>query len=257
MDRRLISLIFNIKHFPMNLCFRHFSLSVLIVLMPLRVLSQDISNFSYKLVGEKIEISYNLSGQSSDRYKVELFNSLDNYTAAMKFVSGDVGDEIIPGKNKKIVWEAKKELGEFKGGLALRLKTEFIPFINFNIPQGDKFIMGKENIITWQGSATSDLKLELYRNQKKIADIGKVKDGNQYNWNPPKKSFEKGSSYSIKGTANGRTAISKQFTLKNKLPIYVLVIPVVVVGGVVAILSGGSDSKTTEDNTIPEPLGPD
>lgn len=238
-------------------CLRHFSLSVLIVAMPLTVLSQDISNFSYKLAGEKIEISYHLSGQPSDRYKVELFNSLDNYTNAMKFVSGDVGDVITPGKDKKIVWEAKKELGDFRGGLALKLKTEFIPFIVFNIQEGDKFIMGKENIISWQGEV-ANLTLELYQNNNKISDIGKVNSEGQYNWSLPKKSFEKGSNYSIKGTANGRIATSKPVTLKNKLPVYVYIIPVVVVVGVVGILSGGSNGgENPGDNTIPEPIGPD
>lgn len=239
----------------MYLCLRHFSLSVLIVTMPFMALAQDITNFSYKLVKNNIEISYQLSGQSSDRYKVELFNSLDNYGIAMKLVSGDVGNEIIPGKNKRIVWEAKKELREFKGGLALRLKTEFVPFITFTIPSNEKFIIGKENIISWEGDM-SNIKLELFINNKKIGDIGTAIKGKQYSWKIPKKSIEKGKTYTIKGTVNGRSATSKSFTLKNKLPVYVWVIPIVVVGGVVAILSGGSDKSTPENNTIPAPIGP-
>lgn len=242
----------------MNLCFRHFSLSVLIVGMPFAALAQDITNFSYKLVGEKIEISYHLSGQSSDCYKVQLFNSLDNYTKHMKLVSGDVGEEIIPGKNKKIVWEAKKELGEFKGGLALKLKTEFIPFITFSIPSGEKFIMGKENSITWQGDVYP-LTLDLYQNNKKIDEIATIASGEQYSWSIPKKSFEKGSSYTIKGTAKGRSATSKPFTLKNKIPIYIWAIPIVIGASVFAILSGGSDGggENPTNSTIPEPIGPD
>lgn len=242
----------------MKLCFRHFSLSVLIVAMPIVALPQDITNFSYKLVGEKIEILYHLSGQSSDRYKVELFNSLDNYKKPMELVMGDIKGEIIPGKNKKIVWEAKNELGEFKGGLALRLKTEFVPFIMFTIPAGEKYIMGKEYTITWQGDA-SNLMLDIYLNNKNIGEIGTVSKGQEYSWKIPKKSFKKGKTYTIKGTAKGRTATSSPFTIKKKTSVVVWLIPIAVAGGVFAILSGGSDGggENPTNSTIPEPLGPD
>lgn len=238
--------------------FRQIILLWLIVPLTVSVSAQTIENFSYKLVGEKIEISFDLLGKDSDRYKIELFNSLDDYTKPVKHVSGDIGNEITPGKNLVILWEAKNELGEFEGSISLKLKTEFVPFITFKIVEGEKYIMGKENNISWEGNLT-DLKLELYKDDKHIGNIATTTKGKQFTWDPPKKSFTKGTDYSIKATANGRTSISNQFTLKNTIPIYLLAIPIVVIGGVVAILSTGNSAKEepTGNSTIPEPLGPD
>ena len=198
-------------------------------LAPFLLLAQDINDFKYQLIEGKIEVSYTLSGKSTDRYDVKLFSSLDNYIAPLELVSGDIGADITPGKDKKISWDAKTELGEFKGNLSLRLKTRLIPFINFNIAQGSKIKMGKSNAISWQGEA-QNLKLELYHDSKKIGDIGVVKTGSIYNWQIPKKSYAKGKNYKIRGTANGRESYSNDFELSNKLSVYIYMIPVAVIG---------------------------
>jgi len=233
---------------------RIFLIAVLFFFAPLVSRAQDISNFSYKIVGNKIEVTYTLGGKASDRYKVALYNSLDKYASLVKLATGDVGDDITPGNAKKITWDAKEELGEFKGGLALKLKTFFIPFITFSLGEGEKLTMGKTNTVEWSGQS-KNLKLQLYRGNRKMADLGNVSSAGQFDWNLPKKAFEKGSNYKIKGSASGREAFSNSFTLKNKLPIYIWIIPVAVVGGVVAIIAGGGGT-TTEDSSIPPPIGP-
>jgi len=236
----------------MSSILRKLVFAVFFILAPLKIVAQEISSFSYKQSGDKIEVTYSLSGQPNDRYEVLLYGSHDNFHSPLKLVTGDVGEDIIPGKNKFIVWEAKKELDKFKGNFSLKLKSRFIPLVTFTIAKGEKFKMGKTQTIAWEGNA-ENIKLELYKNEIKISDIGLASSGNSYNWQLPKKGLVKGGNYRIKGSGNGHSELSEAFEIKKKMPVYIWAIPVVIVGGVIAILYG---KKNPENNTIPPPIGP-
>ena len=229
--------------------------ALIFLLAPFFLLAQEISDFTYRLVEGNIEISYTLDGQSSDRFVVKLYSSLDGFNEPLKLVSGDIGADISPGTGKKVIWDGKAELGEFKGSLSLRLKTRLIPFISFTLEEGRKIKMGKTNVIGWRGEA-QNLKLELYSGDKKVGDIGQAKTGSTYNWQIPKKSYDKGENYRIRGTANGRETYSSVFKLSNKLPVYIYIIPVAVIGGVVAIIASSGTGSEEGNNDIPEPVGP-
>jgi len=229
--------------------------ALVFILAPFFLLAQEVSDFTYQLVEGKIEINYTLSGQSSDRYEVSLYNSLDNFAVPLTLVSGDIGMDIIPGKNKNITWDAKSELGEFKGNLSLKLKTRFIPFITFDITKGAKFKRGKSQDISWKSSKANKLKLELYQGNNKVSDLTRSSSANNYNWAIPKK-MALGENYKVKATANGRYAYSEAFSIKRKVPIILWVIPAVaVIGGTVAVIAG-SGSGGGENNDIPPPIGP-
>jgi hypothetical protein len=225
------------------------------IVMPFLLLAQNIANFSYKLVNNKIVVSYTLGGSSSERYSVLLYNSIDNFKTPLELVTGDVGADITPGKEKTIIWDAKKELGEFKGGISLKLKTQLIPFVTFSIAKGQKFKMDKAYLISWESNATN-LKLELFQNNKKVSDIGLGSSGKSYNWEIPKKSLAKGANYKIRGSANDREAFSESFEVKKKMPVYIWAIPVVIVGVAILINGMNKDKNAPESNTIPAPPGP-
>lgn len=225
-------------------------------LAPILLVAQEISDFSYKLIGDKIEITYSLSGEPSDRYEVNLFNSLDDFNSPLSLVQGDVGMDVVPGDHKTILWDAKTELGEFEGDLSLKLKAKFIPFLVFTIENGAKIKRAKEQIISWNGSSDAkNIKLELYLGNVKISNLGKSETGAQFNWAIPK-DLELGNNYSIKALGGGRVSSSEPFTITRKIPLFLWAVPVLVIGGAVAIIVSSSGKTTEENKNIPDPVEP-
>lgn len=68
-----------------------------------------------EISGENLVINYNLNGKQSEEYEVGLklkrFNS--DFELEPTLVTGDIGDEVLPGNGKKIVWQSSKE---YSGG---------------------------------------------------------------------------------------------------------------------------------------------
>ncbi|MEN8250057.1 MAG: Ser-Thr-rich GPI-anchored membrane family protein [Bacteroidota bacterium] len=228
------------------------ALTLFFVWLPLFLVAQKISDFKYKLVGEKIEIVYSLGGKSSDRYEVSLYSDLDDYATPLALVTGDVGYDIVPGRNKKITWNVKEELGEYKGAFSLKLKTKFIPFVVFDIPKDSKFKRGTIKVIHWEASKPDTLKLELYLGARRISNLTVLSPSiNNYTWEIPK-DLELIHGYKIKATGIERIAYSESFTIKRKVPLAAWVVPAaVVVGSAVAVLivTGG-------DGRQPIPMPP-
>ncbi len=169
-------------------------------------------------------------------------------------VTGEIGKDIIPGKNKKVVWEAKEELGEFKGGLSLKLRARVIPFLNFHIEKGARFKRDKNQFLSWDGSGDEEyIKLELYQNNAKIGDLGTVSNGNKFEWGIPK-DLKPGRNYRIRGSGSQRFAESETFSIKRRVPLLIWLAPAVVIGGVVAVLV--SSSGDNGNDNIPDPVGP-
>ena len=79
-----------------------------------------------------VNIYYDLEdGQEDRKYVLYLYASIDNFIQPLSNVEGEVGVDLNLGRDKKLVWHAKQELGEdFKGNVALELKgNTYIPFI--------------------------------------------------------------------------------------------------------------------------------
>ena len=89
---------------------------------------QSISNLGFEAIGKTIQISYDLSGEKDDLYAVTVYVSQDEgkWEGPLRFVSGDVGENVKFGSNKQIVWEVLKEKEKISGNL--RFKLEIIVF---------------------------------------------------------------------------------------------------------------------------------
>src|SRR5262245_5921599 len=69
-----------------------------------------------EIAGDKIIVHYDLEDTNPNHeYAINLLSSKDNFVAPLTRVTGDVGNEIKPGVNKKITWDITKELGNYKG----------------------------------------------------------------------------------------------------------------------------------------------
>ena len=83
---------------------------MLVNVLPVLAFSQQVSNIYVKQVGKQIHIYYDLEGDES--YTVQVFcstNNGQNWGEVLKHVTGAVGENQIPGKDKKVGWDALKE----------------------------------------------------------------------------------------------------------------------------------------------------
>lgn len=95
---------------------RHRNLPVILVialiLSAVNIRAQSsIENTSIKLVGNKIQITYDIANSKrSDRYDVrlEVTDSTGN-PVSVKSLEGDIGEDVSGGNNKKIIWDLETD----------------------------------------------------------------------------------------------------------------------------------------------------
>lgn len=88
------------------------SLFILFVFTVQASLAQQVENVSFYQDGQAVMVNYDLLGSATQSYTVALHLSLDNgknFEGPLKYVSGDVGDQVKPGRNRQIRWDAESE----------------------------------------------------------------------------------------------------------------------------------------------------
>lgn len=87
------------------------------------VLGQEIKNIRATENQGKVTIAYDLIGlMTHEKYKIEIYSSVDNFKSPLTFTTGDLGNNVEAGLNKQIVWDARKALKEFKGKVSFEIK---------------------------------------------------------------------------------------------------------------------------------------
>ncbi|MDH5604445.1 MAG: hypothetical protein OEY51_10910, partial [Cyclobacteriaceae bacterium] len=84
--------------------------------------SQDVNITRMELLTDgAVAVYYDLTDENTEKkYALHLYSSIDNYIQPLEKVEGDIGVDLFVGKNKRLVWRAKEELGEdFTGDVAL------------------------------------------------------------------------------------------------------------------------------------------
>jgi hypothetical protein len=222
--------------------------------------AQDFKIKRLEQVGEVINLYYDLldsTANSTRTYSIFLYSSLDSYTIPLAKVSGDIGQIVKPGGNRKISWSAKEELGsDFEGKVGFEVRgSEFIPFLKLDGFRGKKSRKrGVKEDVTWSGGrANSLINFELYRNGKYVAapytsiatSLGK------YSIAIPK-TTKPGSGYTFKirdSKDKEQYIFTEEFAVRRKVPLGLKVIPIVGVGALVYFLTQGN-----ANNDIPNPL---
>ncbi len=88
-------------------------LVVILLLLALIGSAQNVTNVSFRQVGQKVEVTYTLDKTAP----ISLSVSTDGgktFSAPLKHVSGDVGDRVTAGK-KTIIWDALAEVDKIVG----------------------------------------------------------------------------------------------------------------------------------------------
>ena len=102
-----------------------------ITLISSSINAQQIENLVFRQEGVNIIVTYDLIGNTENIYAITVFSSHNNFSTPIKLVTGDAGAEISPGTRKMVTWDARRELGEYKGNLRIRIHAKLIPIIEF------------------------------------------------------------------------------------------------------------------------------
>ncbi|MDA0196389.1 MAG: hypothetical protein O2887_17050 [Bacteroidetes bacterium] len=223
------------------------------------VSAQTITNLGATFANGMVTVTYDVQGTHPDQtFSLDLYSSIDNFTAPLKAISGDVGKAVKAGTNKKILWNAAAEMGNFDGDLTFKVKglANALPY-TFKSPEGGSRKMGKPLTIAWQGGLPEEtVTLQLFKDNTLVTDIGQTRNNGTYTWAVPKK-LEKGS-YTLKLTGKTETVQSSAFEIKSQMPLLLKIVPAVVVAGIVVVVlpKGGGGGGDPIGDDLPAAPGP-
>lgn len=221
-------------------------------------LSQSIENVNAQVSeGNKVAITYDLKGNpDQDRFSVKVYSSHNGFSSPLNQVTGDVSRtfSISPGNNKKIIWDALREINSFNGELSFEVRAEVYHFLRLTKPASGKSVRrGATTLLTWTGGIPSEnVKIELLKSGTVLSDLGTRNNTGTYNWSVPKE-LEKGHDYSLRFSSNSGTVTSDNFSVNAKYPLALKAgVPALAIGAVILLSGGGGD----ESSPLPVPPEP-
>lgn len=224
---------------------------IIISFISINLLAQTVENVRAVSKGDIIEIYYDLKpGIDSLNSNITIFASHNNFQTPLLWVSGHVGQLIPPGDNKLIVWEARKELEDFKGELIIEVQAEPIA-LPYELVANKKLIAipGKSFTIRWKGGKKSDIvDIQLLDAKKEIINVlASDSNSNQFKWDIPK-DFKRGT-YHLLLKVPGQELTSAPIKVQRSKK-WLWAFPV---AGGIGLLIGSLGSK---EEMLPAPPGP-
>ena len=221
----------------------------------LNSLAQNIDITKMELKSQKIYITYNIDDDNpNNEYLVTIYSSIDNFSAPLTKVTGDVGQEVKPGL-RTAVWDILDEMGQYNGTLSMEIRASvFVPFARLrNFNDGGSYKRGKSYDFEWRPGNTNPVHIELYKEGTRLQGELNHPNNGEYTivFN---KDLKAGSDYKIKLTDSKHPddfVYTEEFKVK-KFPLWPIIVPVAAGVGylVYSLVSGGTDSSTA--NELPE-----
>jgi hypothetical protein len=213
--------------------------------------------------GNKIIVWYILSDPNyNHKYSINLFSSIDNFKSPLNKVSGDVGMEVKPGNENKIIWDITNEVGSFKGSLSLEVRGSVVaPFVQIAPSEFRRaFKRGKTYPVIWRsGNLAGHVNIELYKEDQLVWGSNNLPNVGKYTWLVPS-DIKKGDNYRLKFT-NAKDPTDFQYTafflIKPRTSMLAKVAgALIIVGGGVAVLSGGKGGSSSNNDLANPPSTP-
>ncbi len=216
-----------------------------------------------EVVGDKVVVHYDLEDSNPNhQYLVSLFSSKDNFSAPLTRVTGDVGTEVKPGKDRKVIWDVTKELGAFKGNITFEIRGRvFVPFVKLvEFEEGKVYKRGKNYPVTWtSGNLSGQVNVELFKGIDRVWGENNLPNVGKYQWYI-QSSAKKGSDYILKFTNTkdrNDYVVSRPFTIKPKVPLLVKVGVIAAVGVGIKFAAGSkTDPPAVADDLPSHPTDP-
>lgn len=207
----------------------------------------------------KVVVHYLLDDPNPNhQYLVSLFSSQDNFTTALTNVTGDVGTEIKPGREKSITWDITKEFPSFKGNLIFELRGRvFVPFVKLTRFEGGRvYKRGRNYPLNWtSGNLSGQINIELFKGQERIPVENNVPNVGKYQWRISS-GIKKGNDYRLKFTNSkdrNDFVYSEVFSIKPKVAFMIKALSVATISAGILFIAGSGGSG---ESSIPpeEPL---
>ena len=219
-------------------------------------LGQELDSVIITLENDMVVVRYDfLEGEPDQVYELFLYSSHDNFQKPLQLTTGDIGKGIYIGTGKVIYWNAKQELGNFKGDISLKIKGDiYTPIVQYlNVYDNLKLKQGSQFGFQWKSNDKSDkVLLKIQRNGVPVTDPLVVDNTGTYTWTIPRDvKAGKGYSMQIADTNNLlREETSNSFSVRRKVSLaYKIIPPILIAGGIAAIFLTSSDLESE----IPEP----
>jgi len=195
------------------------------------LLTINVESFSQRIVNvyvlpvfkSDLVVYYSLEGEKpGDRYQVDLYCSIDGFTEPLTNVTGEVGDNVLAGNDKKILWVIDNEARLSKTELKFEVRAKlFNPLIKINdLTAGKVFKIGKTYSLSWQSLKKLDkLKITLYNGRKRMWTEAVTETRKEYNWAIPK-TVKPGDYYRFKFSNNNDSTdvlYSPIFRIKQRM----------------------------------------
>jgi hypothetical protein len=197
---------------------------------------QDMTVKRIELQDDNVLLFYELKDTTQRRvYTVNLYSSRDNFISPLQNVRGDVGLEVVPGGDRKIIMNAREEFGAtFEGKVAFELRAKvYIPFVRMD-KLNNSYKRGKPYEIRWSGGRPQNvLNFDLFKGENKITSFSNIANAGKYNMviptdTKPGKNYR----FRISDSKNKDEIVNTgSFTVSRKVPLLVKVVPVVLIGG--------------------------
>lgn len=219
------------------------------------VTAQEFKISKVEVDGGKVNVWYDLTA-TNQAFTVSLYASRDNFISPLEKVSGDLGLEVKPGGNKKIVWDALAEFGpQFDGSVSLEVRGRvYIPFVRLDaLPSAIR--RGRETELTWTGGTQQNiLNFELMRGEEKVNSFPNVANVGHYTMVLPSHTSPGTYQFRITDSRNkDQIVFTKEFRVKRKIPLLVQGAIPLVAGAIVWLLI----PDVVEPFVIPSALSPD
>jgi hypothetical protein len=226
--------------------------------------AQTVENINTRFDGEKIVITYDLiHSNTTEKFKVDLYSSHDNYSSPLTLVTGSVGENISPGRANRAVWDAKSSLpADFDGVIVIRIKISKMVVrspLAFRPLAATVLKRGRSLAVQWTGGLP-DEKISLQLLQRDVPVVGvanTIANSGGYTWKMPKS--VKGKNYSLLLSSSAQPqekAKSQTFIVKSRTPFIVKILPVMAIGGALMFLGGGGEGGGTGESQLPGPIRP-
>jgi hypothetical protein len=240
-----------------TLVFGRWLLSALPLIFSQAVHSQSIENVRAQMQDKTVLITYDLTGNSDQKFNISVYGSHNNYASPLRLVSGAVGEGLTAGKSKIIEWRVGEELVTYVGQVVFRLKGDVMAGpLKLQSPSANSAVkLGKTKEIKWTGGKPSaTTRIDLLQEGRVIRSIHEGTNTGTFAWTVPK-DVAKGK-YDLRLTAGSETAQTIPLEIKKALPLWMVLAPIAVVGGV-AVIFLLPDKQPPTSGDLPDAPNPD
>lgn len=205
--------------------------------------AQRIENASVQQVDHDFLIVFDLIPKNSiqERYEVILTADDGVIVQTLQLTDGTLQD-VRPGNGLQFRISGRDSFKDFRGEVSFGIEAKMIYSpIRFITPDNNaRFDKGKEVHVTWEGGIDGDeYAVELYQDYSKLSILATDIQDSTFSWNIPKDT-KPGRKYKLRVVSNNhlnQSAITPEFTIKQKIPIVIKLVPLLAIGGWVYMIN--------------------